>query len=140
MRWFLVLALMLAACAADTDDTTSSSSGLAEPVADVSASSDGCADVVGVEVVEEDDGEFAFDVTVSSPDEGWDKYADEWVVRDLDGNILGTRTLTHPHVDEQPFTRSLTGVSIPDRIARVEVAARDSVKGYCGVVFEVDLP
>ncbi len=41
---------------------------------------EGCADVVGVEIVRDGDGSFTFHVTVASADEGWDKYADEWVV------------------------------------------------------------
>ena len=43
------------------------------------------------------------------PDTGWDDYADGWRVLDMDGNELGMRVLHHPHVDEQPFTRSLSG-------------------------------
>ena len=88
-----------------------------------------CADVVDVEV--EGDGSYTFAVTVESPDTGWDKYADEWQIIGEGGSILGVRALTHPHVDEQPFTRSLAGVSVPDGSV-VEVAARDSVEGYCG--------
>ena len=101
----------------------------------------GCADGIDVEIVADgDDGSLTFRVTVASADEGWDKYADEWVVRSHDGTTLGTRTLLHPHVDEQPFTRSLSGVRIPAEIASVVVAARDSVVGYCGAVSEVAVP
>jgi len=101
----------------------------------------GCADVIDVEIVaDSDDGSYTFHVTVASADEDWDKYADEWVVRSEDGTALGTRTLVHPHVDEQPFTRSLSGVRVPAEIASVVVAARDSVTGYCGAVFEVAVP
>ena len=101
----------------------------------------GCADVIDVEIIADgDDGSFTFQVTVASADEGWDKYADEWVVRSREGTTFGTRALLHPHVDEQPFTRSLSGVRIPAEIASVLVAARDSVAGYCGAVFEVSVP
>ena len=71
-----------------------------------------------------------FDVTVSHPDTGWDHYADGWRVEDEAGTDLGTRVLMHPHVTEQPFTRSLGGVAIPDGTARVYVRARDSVHGW----------
>ena len=101
---------------------------------------EGCADVVGVEVIPDGDGSFTFHVTVASADEGWDKYADEWVVRSPDGEILGTRTLLHPHENEQPFTRSLSGVQIPAGITEVIVAAGDSVSGYCGAEVEVAVP
>lgn len=56
---------------------------------------------------------YRFDVTIRHPDTGWDHYADGWRVLDMDGNELGMRVLFHPHVDEQPFTRSLDGVKIP---------------------------
>ena len=75
---------------------------------------------------------FTVTATVASADTGWEKYADAWEVRTLEGDVLGTRMLAHPHVDEQPFTRSLTGVEIPDDVDRIEVAARDSVEGFCG--------
>jgi hypothetical protein len=90
---------------------------------------DGCADVIDVEI--SGDGPYAFAVTVSSPDTGWDKYADEWRIESESGEILGVRELTHPHVDEQPFTRSLRGVDV-EAGSTVVVAARDSVEGYCG--------
>jgi hypothetical protein len=57
-----------------------------------------------------------------------------------DGSVLGTRTLYHPHVEEQPFTRSLSGVKIPAGIDKVTVRAHDSVHGYGGKTAIVDLP
>ena len=50
------------------------------------------------------------------------------------------RTLLHPHVDEQPFTRSLGGVAIPSDVSRVTVRAGDSVHKYGGHEVLVDLP
>ncbi len=47
-------------------------------------------------------------VTLSHGDTGWDHYADGWQVIGADDTVLGTRVLHHPHVNEQPFTRSLT--------------------------------
>jgi hypothetical protein len=92
----------------------------------------GEADVVDVEVMRAGDGTWRFDVTVRHADTGWDHYADAWEVVAPDGTVLGTRTLLHPHVDEQPFTRSLSGVAIPDDITEVTVRAHDSVDGYGG--------
>ena len=85
------------------------------------------------------DGTWRFDVTVASADTGWDKYADAWEVRLPDGTVVGTRELLHPHVDEQPFTRSLSGVAVPADVDRVVVAARDSVSGFCGETIEASL-
>ena len=71
-----------------------------------------------------------FDVTLSHPDTGWDHYADGWRVLDMNGNELGMRVLYHPHVEEQPFTRSLSGVVIPAGLREVQIEARCSVDGW----------
>ncbi len=102
--------------------------------------SQACADVIDTVVTLEDSGSYRFDVTVRSADTGWKKYADAWEVRDSDGQVLGTRILTHPHEGEQPFTRSLSGVEIPGQVPSVVVAARDSVEGFCGETVVVELP
>lgn len=99
----------------------------------------GCADVVAVEIIEEDGG-FLISATVSSADTGDEKYADAWEVRSPDGSVLGERVLTHPHVGEQPFTRSQPGIEIPDDVAVVTVAAHDSVVGFCGETVDAPVP
>ena len=121
------VALVAAACTGAEADTTTTVSG------------DGCADVVGARVEPSGDG-FAVAATIRSADTGWDRYADAWEVRSPDGEVLGTRVLAHPHVDEQPFTRSLGDVEIPGGITSIEVAARDSVVGYCGLTVIVPVP
>jgi hypothetical protein len=100
----------------------------------------GEADVVEVEVTRAGDGLYRFDVTVRHADTGWDHYADAWDVVALDGSVLGTRTLLHPHETEQPFTRSLSGVAVPAGITEVLVRAHDSVDGYGGAEVTVALP
>ena len=69
-------------------------------------------------------------MTVSHADEGWAHYADLWQLEAPDGTALAKRILAHPHENEQPFTRSLSGVNIPDSLAKVLVRAHDSVHGY----------
>ena len=100
----------------------------------------GEADVVDVTVSEQRDGVFRFDVTVAHADTGWEHYADRWEVVAPDGTILGTRTLLHPHENEQPFTRSLSGVAIPSDIDTVTVRAHDNVHGLGGAEMTVRLP
>ncbi|RLC04558.1 MAG: hypothetical protein DRH90_08265 [Deltaproteobacteria bacterium] len=100
----------------------------------------GEADVVKVNVVTAGERTYRFDVTLRHDDTGWDHYADKWEVVLLDGTVLGTRKLLHPHVNEQPFTRSLSGVRIPNNIQQVLVRAHDSVHAYGGQVLTVDLP
>ena len=99
----------------------------------------GEADVVQVSVTAADIGIYRFDVTVQHGDTGWDHYADKWEIVAPDGKILGTRKLLHPHVNEQPFTRSLSGVKIPDNIQQVSVRAHDSLHAYGGRVMTYDL-
>lgn len=78
-------------------------------------------------------------VTLAHPDTGWDHYADGWEVLDMDGNRLGIRELAHPHVNEQPFTRSLGGLVIPEGVDTIQIRARCIVDGWNSEVFEVDL-
>lgn len=100
----------------------------------------GPADVLAVDVVETDERVYTFNVTVRHDDEGWEHYADRWDVVAPDGTVLASRTLFHPHVDEQPFTRSLGAIEIPDGIDQVEVRAHDSVHGLGGATMTVDVP
>jgi hypothetical protein len=99
----------------------------------------GEAEVVAAEAYPEGEGRWRFSATLRHGDEGWDHYADRWDVVAPDGTILGTRVLLHPHVDEQPFTRSLGGVEIPDSIERVTIRANDSRHGPGGAELEVEL-
>jgi len=100
----------------------------------------GEADVEQVIVTNTGDRTFRFDVTVRHDDTGWDHYADKWEVLAPHGEILATRTLLHPHVDEQPFTRSLTGIRIPASVVEVIVRAHDSVHEYGGKTMTVVVP
>ena len=102
----------------------------------------GGADVVGVEVFKlkkSGDTVFRFKVTVAHADEGWDHYADAWEVIGPDGALLGRRVLLHPHVNEQPFTRT-ADIEVPKSIAEVTVRARDKVHGLGGAEMNVQIP
>jgi hypothetical protein len=83
---------------------------------------------------------------VRHPDTGWEDYADGWDVVTPEGRVLKpdadsefTRTLLHPHVDEQPFTRSQGGIAIPPGVTRLRVRAHDLVDGWGGQEVVVDL-
>jgi len=80
-----------------------------------------------------------FVVTVRHADAGWDHYANAWEVVAPDGTVLATRTLLHPHDNEQPFTRSLDGVALPADIDHVTVRARDTRHGLGGASVRVPL-
>ncbi len=100
----------------------------------------GKADVLEAEAKQAADGTWTFTVTVQHDDAGWDHYADAWVVVGPDDKVLGERVLLHPHDLEQPFTRSASGIRIPDDVDRVTVRAKDSVHGFGGAELTLELP
>ena len=100
----------------------------------------GEADVTAVDIQATGADTYRIDVTVRHADEGWDHYANKWEVVAPDGKVLGTRVLYHPHVDEQPFTRSLSGIDIPAGIDSVSVRAYDLAHGAGGAEMTVDVP
>jgi hypothetical protein len=98
------------------------------------------AQVVYVKATEVSSGVWRFDVTVRHEDEGWDHYADAWQVIDpRNSGVLGERILAHPHDNEQPFTRSQSGVSVPEGLDRVLVRSKCNVHGFGGREILVDL-
>ena len=97
-----------------------------------------CADVIDATITSSE-GRYTVSATVVSADAGWDKYADAIVIRTPEGDTIGVRELTHPHVDEQPFTRSIT-LELPTGVGEIVVAANDSVDGLCGVTVLLDVP
>jgi hypothetical protein len=99
----------------------------------------GKADVVKVEANPTAGNRFSFSTTVAHTDDGWNHYADKWEILSPDGTVLATRTLHHPHVHEQPFTRSLSDVEIPEDIDTVRVRANCSVHGFGGREITVHL-
>jgi hypothetical protein len=98
----------------------------------------GEADVVDVEISGKD-GNYNFSVTVKHADTGWEHFANRWEVVGKDGTVYGTRVLAHPHVNEQPFTRS-GRIKIPQGVDSVIVRANDSVHGLGGKEMTVKLP
>lgn len=130
--------------AVETEEMTGSS---AEPVESVEmASAAANADVTYVRAVQTGADTWTFYVTVEHPDTGWEDYADGWDVVLPDGTVVKpnpndpfTRLLLHPHENEQPFTRSQSGIVIPAGVSEVTVRAHDLVDGWGGQTVTVDL-
>ena len=106
----------------------------------------GNADVTFVTATRTGDSSWTFEVTVSHPDVGWRDFADGWDVVLPDGKAVllqpkdrFTRVLAHPHVDEQPFTRTQENILIPAAVKTVTVRAHDLVNGYGGKEVKVNL-
>ena len=97
-------------------------------------------DVVAVKLQPTGTNRFDFDVTVSSPYDTLERYADAFRVMSSDGVVFGERELLHDHANEQPFARDLYGVSIPSDVHVVIVQARDRKYGYGGQTVKVVLP
>ena len=155
----VALALVVAACGGDDDDPVAADSPTAtaapaptvepeltatpvpEPAADSPADDveELFPDVLAAEATLDGDGTWTFRTTLSSPYDTPERYADAWRVLDPDGNELGVRILTHDHANEQPFTRSLSNVEIPDDVTTVTIEGRDQVSGWGGATVEVEL-
>ncbi|WP_226779669.1 hypothetical protein [Oceaniglobus trochenteri] len=86
------------------------------------------------------DAGWTFSVTLRHGDTGWDDYADGWRVELADGTVAGERPLAHPHETEQPFTRSQSGIRLPEGTDRVFIRARTSVEGWADEATPFDLP
>jgi hypothetical protein len=95
--------------------------------------------VIAAEASQNDDGTWQFSVTVSSPYDSPERYADAWRVLDPEGAELGVRVLTHDHAGEQPFTRSLAGVTIDATVETVTIEGRDLLNGWGGTTLDMDL-
>ena len=99
----------------------------------------GEADVLEAKATSSGGNVWTVSATIKHADTGWEHYADSFQVLTPDGTVLGTRVLYHPHVEEQPFTRSLSGVEIPADVDKVIVRAGDKVHGYGGATVEIEL-
>jgi len=122
------------ACISDGDNSDSTSESTAESVAEQRFP-----DVVNDTAAVSSTG-WSFAVTISSPYDSPDRYADGWRILGPDGTEYGFRLLTHDHASEQPFTRALDGVAIPDGVTTVTIEGRDQKFGFGGATFELTLP
>ena len=95
-------------------------------------------EIVKVELTSQS-GTWRADVTLKHADTGWDHYADAWRLVDEQGNEIGKRTLYHPHVNEQPFTRSLSGFHISSDKKIIFVEAHDKKHGWSSNKIKIDM-
>ena len=100
----------------------------------------GKADVVEAKAVRDSDGSYRFKVSVCPGDQGWGHYANSWEVVAPDGTALGTRALSNPHEQGQPFARYLSKMIIPDGIAEATIWVIDLKYGGGGKQMMVKVP
>lgn len=146
-----VSVIALAACTGNSDEADTENDTGAGTGADV-ADSDGTApadtenpdaeqrfpDVIDASATSAGD-TWTFSATLSSPYDTPERYADAWRVITPHGSVIGVRELAHDHAGEQPFTRSLAGVEVPDGVAYVTIEGRDLVNGWGGATVDVQL-
>lgn len=130
--------LLLAGCGGGTDDTAGGTGSDTAAASSGESAQQRYPDVVEVEVTKQDEGTATLGVTVSSPYDTPERYADGWRVLDQDGEVLGEHMLTHDHASEQPFTRTQSGVEVPEGTTALTVEGRDQQYGYGGDTVSVD--
>ena len=93
------------------------------------------AHIMGVSYERTADETYTMSATVRHDDVGWEDYAN---IIKFEGESVqnGLRELLHPHVNEQPFTRSQSGVVAS---GPVRVSANDVVDGEDGTVVTLEL-
>lgn len=99
----------------------------------------GDVEIIAAEFQQKKTETWSVNVTLKHDDAGWDHYADNWQIVDGEGKILGDRVLYHPHVNEQPFTRSLSHVNIPIHSNVIYITAHDKIHGWTPTRLKVDL-
>ncbi|WP_250505090.1 DUF664 domain-containing protein [Bowdeniella massiliensis] len=136
-------ALALSACAGQADNPRSLESTTASLPTE-SATTDVDPDQKFPDVVEAElkpsGDQFSIAVTISSPYDTPERYADGWRVMTEDGEVLAEHDLAHDHANEQPFTRERGPFTIPDDVAKVVVEGRDQANGYGGKTVTIDVP
>ena len=101
----------------------------------------GAADVIAATARQAADGSWSFEVTMRCDDRGADYFCDRFEVLTPTARVVGVRRLLHDHTDEQPFTRDLQGVHVPDGFPRgVLIRGHHNIRGYDGAVLKLELP
>lgn len=138
-----MLVIGMTACAGDGPSVATQTADPSPTQADsASESADGALypEVVDATLTRDGDGTWTAAVTISSPYDSPEQYADAWRLLTPDREELAVRVLAHPHADEQPFTRSQSGIEIPEHVDQVIVQGRDLVNGWGGTELTVEVP
>lgn len=128
----LALVVLLAASCGGAQDTSGDGNGGSGGGTQAASGGQMYPDIQEAELESEGGNSYSLSVTVSSPYDSPERYADGWRVLTLSGEVLGKRELTHEHSATQPFTRSQSGLRIPDGVDRITVEGRDLENGYGG--------
>ncbi len=101
----------------------------------------GAADVIAATARQAADGTWSFEVTMRCDDRGAAYFCDRFEILTPTARVIGVRRLLHDHTDEQPFTRDLQGVNVPNGFPRgVLIRGHHNIRGYEGATLKLDLP
>lgn len=140
------IVMLTAGCAASGTDAPEDESAGASHAADIEnadvseEAAQRFSDVVDAELNATGDGQYQIAVTMSSPYDSPERYANGWRVLDQDGTVLAEHDLAHHHANEQPFTRTRGPFEIPDAVNEVTVEGRDLEHDYGGQTMTIDVP
>lgn len=140
--FFVVALILLASCSGPSSEPSTTSNAVATPSGSATSGAESeqrHPDIVSVQLNEIGENQFRLDVTVSSPYDTPERYADGWRVLGPDGVVLAEHELGHDHAAEQPFTRTQSGVKIPEGISHVIIEGRDQKFGYGGATVSVEV-
>jgi hypothetical protein len=137
-----LMALALASCSTGVEPSSTATPDTPAPSSTTqsTADPDRFPNVVGADLMATTGDRYTLAVTISSPYDSPDRYADGWRVLTSDGAELGAHELLHDHASEQPFTRTQFDLQIPADIPEVVVEGRDQQNGYGGQRFTVQVP
>lgn len=137
---FSVLLLAIASCSCNLIPTPLPPAALL-PAPTTAPGAPNLAHVRFVRMSEETGGTWRFDVTVQHGDESTEHFVDQWeILIPLSGQTLSyARPFAQPHLLEQPFETTLSGIQVPEGTTWLVVRARDSLHGYGGQEVVVDL-
>ena len=136
----VVGAVVVGGCGGESGVTVSSIARIPDETTTIVTDEQRFPEILDAQATSAGDGTWTFAVTISSPYDTPQRYADGWRVLGPDGIEYGLRVLAHDHAAEQPFTRSLAGVEIPPGVDVVQIEARDLANGWSGETFEISLP
>ena len=132
--------LSLTACGGGQSSQSSDDAAQAETTAAGQSSGQKYPDVREADLESSGGDTWTLSVTISSPYDSPERYADGWRVLAPNGDVLGKHELMHDHANEQPFTRSQSGLEIPQDVQEITVEARDLKNGYGGETVTVSVP
>lgn len=143
----LTCVALLIGCGDDNDSVTGAHRSVSAPPGEAAqatgadSASTRFPDIVKAELTPQGDGAYTVAVTVSSPYDTPQRYADGWRVSKAGTDeVLGKHALAHDHAAEQPFTRMQSDLRIPAGVERVTIEGRDQDNGYGGDTVTVDVP